>query len=160
MKIHNEQLRALREAETRHARKPDEGEAFGALFTRQLDSEQIRDAAPEYAATPTPGLLSLRFAGIEDNSASSADSLKKEAAGRMEDMLGTFERYAGELARDDKADLRRAYSLLEGMNSSISGFASRFPDIRATQPKLAAIFNELDVLVSAETFKFNRGDYL
>lgn len=159
MKIQNEQLRALQEAEARRAKTLKDGDAFGALLTRQLDSGPVQDAAaPEYALAP--GLRSLRLDGLAGNADPCAASLKEAAAGDMDDMLGAFERYSRELARDDKADLRRAFSLLEDMSSRMDGFASRFAGLRERQPELAAIFNELDVLVSTETFKFNRGDYL
>ena len=162
MKITNEQLRALQEAEGRRLKTSKAGDEFGALFTRQLDAEQPQgSAALDNAAPLTSGLRSVPLAGIMDESAlSDSQSEEREAAGQMENMFGSLERYADELARNNKADLRRAYGMLEDMSNQIAGFKSRFPNAGAEQPELAAMVNELDVLVTAETFKFNRGDYL
>ena len=162
MKITNEQLRALQEAEGRRVKTPQTGDEFGALFTRQLDAEQPQgSSALDNASALTPGLRSVPLAGIMDDSAlSDSQSEAREAAGQMENMFGALERYADELGRNDKADLRRAYGMLEDMGNQIAGFKSRFPNAGADQPELAAMVNELDALVTTETFKFNRGDYI
>lgn len=162
MKITNEQLRALQEAESRRTRTARAGDEFGALFTRQLDAGQSQAAATsEGAAALAPGLRSVPLAGLMEQPAlSGAQTDAQEAAGRMETMFGSLERYAGELARDNGADLRRAYGMLEDMSKQIAGFKARFPDASAEQPEMAALVTEFDVLVTAETFKFNRGDYI
>jgi hypothetical protein len=162
MKIHSEQLRALQDAEARRIKPHKTDEEFSALLTRQLDPDLIQaSAAPEHTAAPATGLRSLPLAGLAENSAlACAETAVEQASGHMEKLLGSFERYTRELALDERADLRQAYGLLEDMNGRIAEFSSRFPDLSAEQPALAAIINELDVLVSTETFKFNRGDYV
>ena len=161
MKISNEQLRALQDAEARRTKTGKPSEEFGALFTRQLDAEQPQGAAAlENSAALAPGLLSMPISGlVEDSAQTAAPTAAQEAAGRMETMFTTFESYADELALDGKADLRGAYALLENMSAQISEFKTRFPNAGSEQPELAAMLNELDVLVTTETFKFNRGDY-
>ncbi len=161
MKISNEQLRALQDAEARRVKTNKNTGEFGALFTRQLDAEQPQGAAGlENAAAPAPGLRSMSLSGLlEDSASDSALTTVEEAAGQMENMFSTFESYADELALDDKANLRQAYGLLEKMNGQIAEFKSRFPNAGNEQPELATMLNELDVLVTTETFKFNRGDY-
>ncbi|MDL2216562.1 hypothetical protein LJB81_02370, partial [Desulfovibrio sp. OttesenSCG-928-M14] len=56
-------------------------------------------------------------------------------------------------------DLRQAYGLLQSMGQQVTDFKARFPNAAQEQPELAAMLNEVDVLFTTETFKFNRGDY-
>lgn len=162
MKISNEQLRALQDAEARRVKTGKPSEEFGALFTRQLDAEQPQGAAAlENGAALAPGLRPMPVSGLaEDSAQASTLTAAQEAAGKMESMFDTFESYAGELALNDKTNLRGAYALLENMNSQIAEFKTRFPNAGSEQPEVASMLNELDVLVTAETFKFNRGDYI
>lgn len=161
MKISNEQLRALQDAEARRVKANRPSDGFSALLTRQLDVEQPQGAtALEGASSVAPGVLSMPLSDIMEGASSSALTTAEEAAGQMESMFSTFESYADELALDDKANLRSAYALLEKMNGQIAEFKTRFPNTGAEQPELAAMLNELDVLVTSETFKFNRGDYV
>lgn len=161
MKITTEQLRALQEAESRRTKTSKAGgDEFGALLTRQLDAEQPQGAAgPENAAPLASSLRTVPLAGIMEESALSEATVEEAMVGQMETMFGSVERYAGELARNDRADLRRAYGLLEEVGGQMAEFKSRFPNASAEQPGLAAMVNELDTLVVTETFKFNRGDY-
>ena len=162
MKITTEQLRALQEAESRRTKTSRAaGDEFGALLTRQLDAEQPQGAAGlENAAPLASNLRTVPLAGIMEESAlSEGQSVEEAMVGQMETMFGSVERYAGELARNDRADLRRAYGLLEEVGGQMAEFKSRFPNADAEQPGLAAMVNELDALVVTETFKFNRGDY-
>ena len=113
MKITTEQLRALQEAESRRTRTSKAGgDEFGALLTRQLDAEQPQGAAgPENAAPLASSLRTVPLAGIMEESALSEATVEEAMVGQMETMFGSVERYAGELARNDRADLRRAYGL-------------------------------------------------
>ena len=158
MKIHNEQMRALQEVEAHRTKSGKASQEFGVLLNRQLDAGPST-VAPENTAALAPGFLSMPLAGILEDSALPGAQQAKDPSSRMENIFAVAERYADQLALNDKTNLREAYSLLESMSSQIAEFKSRFPNMREEQPALAAMLNEVDVLAVTETFKFNRGDY-
>ena len=161
MKITSEQLRALQEREAKRTKGPQSGDGFTEVLTRQLDeSGQSAPVMPENAPVVTQGLATISLSGTTEKTGSSAASHSEEAANQMDGMVTTFEQYASQMARNEGADLREAYSLLENMSGQIAGFKSRFPNAGEEMPELAAMLNEIDVLATTETFKFNRGDYL
>lgn len=161
MKITSEQLRALQELEAKRTALPKTGGDFSELLTRQLEQNgQSAPVMPEKAPAPTQGLATISLSGMAQSAESSAPIHSEEAANQMDGMVTTFERYANQMARNENADLREAYALLESMNGQIAGFKSQFPNAGEEMPELAAMLNELDVLATTETFKFNRGDYL
>lgn len=161
MKITNEQIRAIQEKEATRTKRSKELGDFDELLARQLgNDQQASSVAPESAAAQIKGTASLPFADGVEESALSVPAFSEEAADLVEGMFNTFERYADQIARNDGGNLREAYSLLSSMGDQIAGFKTRFPNAGAEQPELAAMLNELDVLTTTETFKFNRGDYL
>jgi len=162
MKISNEQIRAIQEKEASRTKRPQELGDFDELLARQLDNgqQQVSATASEPVSASVKGTVSLPFADGVEGSSGSVPFFSEEAAALMEGMFNTFERYADQIAGNEKGDLRDAYSLLENMGGQIADFKARFPNAGAEQPELAAMINELDVLATTETFKFNRGDYL
>lgn len=172
MKIRNEQLRALQEAEARRA--PKTGKEFTELFSRELNATAAENTTEAHGVSPQPGLQGTSLTmlpnpalkELQDSLASSTDrqpldaATLTEAAEQMEDLLASLEDYASQLANEEKADLRQAYSLLEGVSNRIDNFKTRFSGLDEQHAGFAALFNELDVLATTETFKFNRGDYL
>ena len=159
MKISNEQLRIMQESELRKAQQQGKlGGEFGDIFARQL--EQAR--AP---ASPTGHpLMSVRTAAqlhpVEQAAAVQGLFSSNEAATRMDGMFTSFERYAEQIARSETGSLREAYGLLQEVSGQIAGFRAAFPDAEEAMPEMALLLNELNVLMTTETFKFNRGDYL
>ncbi len=173
MKIRNDQMRALMEAELQRDKTQKVSEEFTGILTRELEAKNAQaNSAPSDFAPLAPG------AGINLNQLYTESRIEaqnplaasaplsniqppsEEAAAYMEGMFSTLEDYAQQLARNDKADLREAYALLENVNSQLGQFKTRFPGMREEDPAMAAMINELDVLTATETFKFNRGDYL
>lgn len=170
MKIQNEHLRALQENEAQRAKKTQNGEGFDALLSREITAnpaqgEEAASAAPlPGLAGPhgiqNPALLEMQAAKTSGTLQAQGMGVLQEATGDMDAMLSMLDNYAGQLALDGKADMREAFSLLEGVSGEISRFKAKYPTVGTEQPELASLVEELDVLATTETFKFNRGDYL
>ena len=159
MKINNEQLRIMQENElrkTQQSGKP-KGE-FGDIFARQLGP--VPSAASSAGATLLSVQPMAQLQGVEQAAANQGILSSNEAATRMDGMFTSFERYAEQIAQGQTGSLREAYNLLQDVSGQIAGFKATFPDAGKNMPELAALLNELDVLTTAETFKFNRGDYV
>ena len=159
MKISNEQLRAIQEQEAQRPKvqKGAQQGDFTDLLARHLETDtQPPFAAPESLTAPATS-VSLPVTGILEDSAPTVPSLYEDASTAMETMFDTLDSYSRQLA--GAGGLKEAYSLLQDMNGQIADFKQRFPDAASQRPGLAAMFNELDVLATTETFKFNRGDY-
>lgn len=160
MKISNEKLRAIQEQEAQRARTQKSSDDFTDILSRQLDAGQAMSAdGVSQSPVSAQGVSVLPMTGMQANGLDSNPADFEEATTRMESMFSTFEQYADTIGREGTGDLREAYSLLESMNSQIAGFKERFPDASAQQPQFASLLNEIDVLATTETFKFNRGDY-
>lgn len=157
MKITREQLQALQEQEKTRTRQSKQAGVFGDMFAKELQTGKEQGAQPlealaaQAAGTVLPPLV---------NAAAGPDvsTEEQEAATRVNDMCDTLEQYAGQMARDAKADLRAAHGLLENVSGQIAAFKERFGG--AANPQVAGILNEIEVIATTERFKFNRGDYL
>lgn len=162
MKISNEQLRAIQEQEAQrpNVQRRGQQEDFTELLARHIEAgTQLPSAVQGKASAPT-GAVSQPVTGILEDSATTVSPLYEEAATVMEGMFDTLDSYSRQLAGNEPGNLKEAYSLLQNMSGQIADFKQRFPQAAADQPVLAAMVNELDVLATTETFKFNRGDYL
>ncbi len=158
MKITNEQLRIMQAEELRKAQQPGRpSEEFAELFARRLEQGQTQSAFSPAGVLPMPGQGAVQLPKTEalQELPSSTD-----AAARMDGMFTSFERYAEQIAQGQTGGLREAYSLLEGISQQIAGFKADYPDAGEQMPEMATLLNELDVLTTTESFKFNRGDYL
>jgi len=159
MKISNEQLRIMQENELRKAQQQGKlGGEFGDIFARQL--EQARVPASQAGASLMSVQSAVQLHPVEQAAAIQGIPSSNEAATRMDGMFTSFERYAEQIARGETGSLREAYGLLQEVSGQIAGFRAAFPEAERNMPELAGLLNELDVLMTTETFKFNRGDYL
>ena len=164
MKIRSDQLQALQEQSETRA-KPKAAEGLEALLAEKTSASQGSEAI---AASPVPtGLsasllsaqLALQAAGTgEEDEPAQGMGLGQIAQG-VDSLLGNLDAYAERLSQKGGADLRGAYSLLEGMGKELAAIRGASPDLAARHAGLASMVNELEVLTTAETFKFNRGDY-
>ena len=163
MKITNEQLVALQELEPRR-KKVETPVGFEALMAEQLNTKVAPGVASEASAETArvQGILAPNLMGQVDlgYAAQPEQPVLAAAGARLEDIFSSFEAYAGELGNEAEGNLRSAYSALEKMTQEITAFKQEFPNLAQSQPGLASVLNELDVLATTETFKFNRGDYL
>ena len=159
MKISNEQVRIMQENEIRKAQQQGKpGGEFGDIFARQL--EQAQSAASPTGVPLVSAQSGVQLRGVEQVAAIQGMLSSSEAATRMDGMFTSFERYADQIALGEAGNLREAYNLLQDVSGQIAGFKVEFPHVGKEMPGLAALVNELDVLATTETFKFNRGDYL
>ena len=161
MKISNEQLRALQETEAR--RKPSATqEGFEGILAQQMDTKTAQGLASALdSQVLLRGSMPMSLTG-EDGAVASLlpQGSAAEMAMRMDGLFAGMDNYALQLASNDPAALRGAYSQLEQLNTEISSFRSAFPNMETEQPELAAMMNEFEAVAVTETFKFNRGDYL
>lgn len=157
MKITREQqLQALQERDKARARQTGSADAFSALLTKELHTQQ--PAAKPVDAAPRPvGTMVVPVAAGSEGSVSASG---QEAAESINAMCATLEQYAGQLENTANADLRTAYGLLESVSGQLREFKERFAEGIQENPGLAEAVNELEVLATTERFKFNRGDYL
>jgi hypothetical protein len=160
MKISSEQVRILQEQEALRGKPARGGAEFSDLLARQLNPAGTQGpgmSGPLAAAGPVAAPLPL--SGLQDAQGQAEPALQ-EAAARLDGMFSIMESYAARIGSGNDADLRGAYALLQDMSSQVTDFKDRFPNAAREQPVLAALLNEVDVLATTETFKFNRGDYL
>lgn len=157
MKISSEQLKVLQEQELR--KKPGVAAGnFDEILALQMDPAQGAGKLTQTGLAPrvaAPAALE----GILEDSAPDTPALMQEAVDRMEGMFNTLDSYAAQIGSGNQ-DMRQAYGLLQNMGQQVADFKARFPNAEQEQPALAAMLNEVDVLFTTETFKFNRGDYV
>jgi hypothetical protein len=158
MKISSEQLRIMQESELQKTGQGKLGGDFGDIFARQL--EQGQSATSATGASLMSVQSAVQLPRVEDAAVIRGMLSSSEAATRMDGMFTSFERYAEQIGRGETGSLREALSLLQDVSGQVAGFKAEFPNAEKDMPELAALLNELDVLMTTETFKFNRGDYL
>lgn len=170
MKIRNDQLHALQEAESQRAKTRKSADGFDELLGQELAANTAQGGPGTAISSPqagltgpfsiqNPALLEMQAVLAPGAMQSTGLGVVQEASQEMESMFSTLENYANQLALDEKADMRGAYSMLENVSSKISELRSRYPNMEKEQPGLSALVDELDVLALTETYKFNRGDY-
>jgi hypothetical protein len=176
MKISTEQLRILQENELKRGMRQEKPVAFDAVLNKEL-GEALPAQSGAMSETPS-GVTRLLAPSAETALGIGADALSgalldagvetgaakrdifAEEIRMFEGMLGSFEDYADQLALEDRADLRNAFSSLQNIRKQLEDFKTRFAS-SATGPGTAAeLLNEMDVLATTEIIKFNRGDYI
>ena len=161
MKISNEQLHALQDTE---ARRKTSGapEGFESLLSQQMNANTAQGLTS--AMDPQAllrGSLPVSLTGeMGETSPAVLQGMAAEMATRMEGLFAGMDTYAQQLASNDPTALRSAYSQLEQTKAGIASLRAAFPDMETEQPELGSMMNELEVLTTSESFKFNRGDYL
>ena len=87
----------------------------------------------------------------------SLDTQSKSGISMIEDVLMKWEKYSHALA-SEKAPLKNSYSILQEIKEDMKQLVSKLDFEKA--PHLKEIVSELNVLLTTEEIKFNRGDYL
>lgn len=171
MKIRNEQLQPLQESEARRAKTQKSAEGFDDLFSKELTANTAQGGPGSAISAAMPGitgpltiqnpaLLAMQAELAPGAMQAAGMGILQDATNDMQSMLSTLDSYARQLALDEKADMRDAYSMLENVSGKINELKTRYPEMVKENPGLASIIEELDVLTITETYKFNRGDYL
>lgn len=162
MKIRNEQINALQESEARRkSQAPAEG--FAALLGDELGKASATPPAKADRITQPGQTFSAEAAAAGLDAAQASSALSETAAlaaDQVENLFSSLESYGNALAGGNEDSLKEAYGLLEQTAGQLNAFRAAFPDLGTQQPELAGMVNELEVLTTAEMFKFNRGDYL
>lgn len=162
MKIQNEQLQALQQLTEAKAKKPSATE-FDALLAGELgETGAASQAVAGQPASALGSLLGLNgivpatsVAGLSEE-----DTALAAVAQSIDSMLSGLGEYADALASPQGADLRKAYGILQGLDSNLSALRGQSPDIATRHEGMASLLNEISVITRAETVKLNRGDYL
>jgi hypothetical protein len=164
MKIGTEQLEALQRQEQTQ-KKTTGGVSstgdFGALLSQELAGTEASQSAASVAPPGATGIDPLLMASsVEGVDATSADATGlDEAMAQLDGLLDNWDAYARELGQGaSSGGLRGAYSMLQGIDSSLRDLKQTMPNL-SDHEGLAAVVNELEVMAATEKFKFNRGDY-
>lgn len=168
MKVQNESIQALLQQDEAQ-RKPQTGQAagFDGLLAEQLNRSAAAQTgvmpgfagsaqAEQSAAALAVLMQSTTAAGALQEA--SADLTAEEAAERIGGLLDQWEKYADALSGNDSG-VRGIYGMLQGMTQNVRELKA-MPGLMNGNADLASLVNELDVLTTTETIKFNRGDYL
>ncbi|MDR2892760.1 MAG: hypothetical protein LBV80_06730 [Deltaproteobacteria bacterium] len=175
MKIQNDLIQALQQQGEAH-RKPKVGEIGSDAF-EELMAGQLRQAQAGAGQTmPVQGMdsaaslamlmQSAGLSGVSDvNGAQETDedlAVMEDALAveRIEGLLGQWDQYAAAIGGGAGGNLRSAYGLLSNLSGGVAELKNSMPGLLAGNPELASLVNELDVMTTTETIKFNRGDYL
>jgi hypothetical protein len=171
MQIQNDVIRALQQDEAH--RKPKAGtaqepEAFESLLAGEIqranniaaNSGSLAKADPLEGQNATALALLLQSAEQLNQTEEAAGLEDDLAADSIERLLDKWDSYATALNQKGSDDLRGIYTLLQGMSAELQELKSARQELLSRDATLGSLVNELDVLTTSETIKFNRGDYL
>jgi len=162
MKIQNEQLQALQQLAESKTKKSAAG-GFDALLAEELgETGALGQAVSEQPTSALGSLLGLSGVAPVETAVgvSEEDAALAAVAQSIDSMLNGLEEYADAVAAPQGADLRKAYGILQGLDSNLLALRDQLPDIETRHEGMASLLNEISVITRAETVKLNRGDYL
>ncbi|MDL2307017.1 hypothetical protein LJC48_03195 [Desulfovibrio sp. OttesenSCG-928-C06] len=171
MKIQNDYIKALQQ-QAEAQQKPQTGQVgqpglFDGLLSSQLQHAGTANSGSTMSQnaglmqtdqTAALAVLMQTQASADSTAATSGESA--EAAERIGSLLDQWDQYAAALSGNSGADLRGVYGMLQGMTQNVRELKSSMSGLLEQDPNLAAMVNELDVMTTTETIKFNRGDYI
>lgn len=159
MKIQTEYLQHLGDKETSKVSGPKNGAGFDDLLAREMQentSEVTSSTASQATPTPSSGMLGLHslLATQQVNPSVS----HQELMNTMDGVLNQLDQYAAKLGSPD-VSLRSVYEELQGVGQQMDQLRNTMQSQGTSSPELDALYSELEVLATTETFKLNRGDY-
>lgn len=141
-----------------------DAQAFQAALSERLDAgaAQAENAVPSMPGGAQTELISQLLLGAGDEGGGSAMSARMAQAAVHEasGALDMWDSYVEILGSGRQESLRDAYALLEGINRKLGELKRSVPAVEEQMPGFGDLVTQLDVLVSTEQFKFNRGDYV
>ncbi|GAB6038281.1 hypothetical protein JCM15519_28400 [Fundidesulfovibrio butyratiphilus] len=133
---------------------------FAEILAQEVSSSQATSQTTQSAPSAGVAGLAQAMAVQAATSVSETSSTDQAVMDTVDNMLGQWENYAGQLAAGGQTNLRQAYGTLESIQSGVEKLKSDNPDLAEQNTQLSSLVNELDVLATTEKIKFNRGDYL
>ncbi len=163
MKIQTDQLNALNQTTaTDKTKSVDESNPFGDILAREIGATASQTAA--YSVPPLTGGLtgtSGLFGAGEVESAGNLSEKERAVMENVDVLLNQWENYADSLASGGTgAGLKQAYGVLEDIESGVKKIKDDLPAAGGSNPDIASLVNELEVMTVTEKIKFNRGDYI
>ncbi len=160
MKIRTEQLQVLAREQAQKG-KSSQGVGFDDLLAKKMqegktDSSQAVSRMSQQAAVPQVGIPGLNPLFANQQMGSSMN--QKEIANTMNGVLDQLEQYAAKLGSPD-VSLRSVYEELQGIGQQMDRLRKTMQSGETPSPELDALYTEMDILATTETFKLNRGDY-
>lgn len=163
MKIENNPLLPLGQEEIRRKTAQTATDAFNALLNEEMQGATGQSASglPVTGTGQSAAALALQLqsAQLLQATENTANTGEAEVVNMLDGLLNQWDSYALTLAAP-QGDLRSAYGILENMSSELKALKASAPGLTQGNGTLSSLFNELEVLATTETFKFNRGDYL
>ncbi|MDR3358422.1 MAG: hypothetical protein LBN96_06165 [Desulfovibrio sp.] len=144
------------------------GQTKTGVFDDILAEERLRvnaEGGGTAAAPPPPGagradlvgsMLPGGAGGVKPVSAEEA--VLDEVFNQVSGTLNVLDEYS--LSLGSARSLKEAYSLLDDIDGRVAGLEKDAGALRARNPSLDSLLNELKILSVTEKIKFNRGDYL
>jgi hypothetical protein len=157
MKISTEQLQLLAREQAKKGLGKNEGAGFNDLLAKEMKGDSAAAASTaKQTAVPHAGILGLNplFATQQVNP--SID--QQEIMNTMDGVLNQLDQYAKKLGSSD-VNLRNVYQELQGIGQQMDRLRETMQSQGTSSPELDALYTEMDILATTETFKFNRGDY-
>ena len=164
MKIRMEELNALLQQEQVSQKAQSKGDGFDALLAREL---QQAVGGVQGSLPPPPGAQAgvigqmLLDPLAQTESADPLDEALQQSLQQASGLLDSMNAYMNALStRGTDGNLKALYPLLEGVEQQMGALKQGAASLEGKHAGFASLINELEVLTTAEKFKFNRGDYI
>jgi len=164
MAIRVEQLNALLQQEQTAKKAQSKGEGFEALLAKELRQP---GGGAQGTLPPPPGAQAGVISQMlldpldQTESANPLEDVLQQSFRKTYDLLDSLNAYVNALsARGADGNLKAIYPLLEGLEQQVEVLKQGAVPLEGKHAGLASLINELEVLATAEKFKFNRGDYI
>ena len=164
MKVRMEQLNALLQQEQAAQKAGSKGESFETMLAKELRQP---GGGAQGTLPPTPGIQAGVISQMllepldQAESANPLEDALQQSLQQVSGLLDSLNAYVNALSiRETDGNLKAIYPLLEGMEQQLGALKQGAAPLEAKHAGLASLINELEVLATAEKFKFNRGDYI
>jgi hypothetical protein len=165
MKVRMEQLNALLQQEQAAQKAQLKGEGFEAMLAKELRQP---GGGAQGTLPPLPGIqagvinqMLLEQLPDQAESVDPLENVLQQSLQQASGLLDSLNAYANALsARGTDGNLKALYPLLEGLEQQVGILKQGVAPLENKHAGLASLVNELEILATAEKFKFNRGDYM
>jgi hypothetical protein len=159
-----EELNALLQQEQASQKAQSKGDGFDAMLARELrqGGGDVQGSLP-----PPPGAQAgvigqmLLDPRAQAESADPLEEALQQSFQQASGLLDSMNAYMNALStRGTDGNLKALYPLLEGVEQQMGALKQGAASLEGKHAGFASLINELEVLTTAEKFKFNRGDYI